>query len=217
MNIVKVDLKRAILSRNMIASIILGLVSILAGMLMEPLKSALCLYLSNAPDLTYAAKLHLIGNSLNKATLWNFGNYFYTVLMPLICCIPYTVSYLSDKKSGFNKTLIIRSNYKNYIYSRIITTFIAGFLSIFIISMIYIAIINLVDSGEEFRSIFYNNTFLSSLNKNNFNLFAIAYSIITSFMGGTYAIMGLAISSLVDNTLVALVSSFTIYYLGAYI
>lgn len=217
MNLFKVNLKRAILSRVMLVAITLGLTSIFLGILVEPLRSAIKLYLSDAIDITSDDKIRLIGNSFNKVTLWNFGNYFYTTLMPLIACIPFTVSYLKDKKSGFNKYIIIRGNYKAYVTSKFVTTFISGFVAIFVTSTISFWIIMLVESGEQFRSIFYVDTFLSDLSQSNFNLFVFIYTIICSFMGGVYATIGLAVSSLVDNTLIALLSPFTIYYLGTYI
>lgn len=217
MNILKIDLKRAILGKSMLAAIFIGLISILIGLIMEPLKSAVQLYLSDAQDLMYNAKISLIRNSFNKVTLWHFGNYFYTLVMPLICCMPFSISYIKDKQSGFSKYIIIRSSYKKYVISRIITTFVSGFLAIFITSSIWFLIITLVDSGEIFRSIFYKNVFLAELSNSNFNLFFIIYSIICSFMGGVYAIMALAVSSVVDNKLLGLVSPFILYYLGTYI
>lgn len=217
MNMFKTDLKRAIISRTMLGAIVLGLTSIFLGILIEPLRSAIKLYYSNSTDITFENRMNLIGNSFNKVTLWHFGNNFYTILMPLVACIPFTISYLKDKKSGFNKYVIIRGNYKSYIVSKFVTTFISGFVAIFVASIISYLVIMLVDSGEQFRSIFYPDTFLSDLSKANFNLFAFIFVMICSFMGGVYATVGLAISSLIDNTLVALLSPFTIYYLGTYI
>ncbi|RXI44050.1 hypothetical protein DP145_13145 [Clostridium tetani] len=79
-------------------------------MFMEPIRSAFNLYYSNASDIDNSQKMHLIKNSLNKATLWNFGNYYYIMLMPLLSSIPFASAYLEDKKTGFINNL---SGYKN--------------------------------------------------------------------------------------------------------
>jgi hypothetical protein len=213
MKVVILDIKRFILSKNMILAILLGLFCILLGMLFEPIKSAIKLYSSELP---YEAKVSLIGNSFNKVTLWYFGNWFYATFMPLISCIPYTIKYLQDKKTGFSKYIIIRSNYKNYIFSKVISVFLSGFITIMIINIIYFIALTLMDSGDMYRSLFYENTPFSEISTSNFNLFFIIHSIICSIMGGVYASIGLAISSLVDKTLMAFVSPFAIYYLGTY-
>lgn len=217
MKILKVDLKRAFFSKTNLITILIGLLVILLGMFMEPIRSAFNLYYSNASDINNSQKMHLIKNSLNKATLWNFGNYYYIMLMPLLSSIPFASAYLEDKKTGFNKFQIIRTNYKKYILSKLITTFISGFSVILIISIIYFLGINLIDSGNEFRSIFYDNTFLGDLGRLNFNLFLVIYTIITSFMGGVYAVFGLAISTFVNSILIGIVSPFILYYFGSYL
>lgn len=217
MNIFRIDLKRSIISKNMIIAVFLGLASISVGIIIEPLKSAMQLYLSNPADISYQDKMELIKNSLNKVTLWNFGNYFYANLMPLICCMPFAIAYINDKNTGFNRFIITRSSYKYYIVSKIFTTFISGFLVIFIINTISYIIILLIDSGDAFRSIYYGNIFLGTISDYNFNLFVIIYTIICSFMGGIYSLIALAISSIVNSKLIALVSPFIIYYLGSYI
>lgn len=217
MNIFNINFKRTILSKNMIIAIILGLASIIVGIAMEPLKSALNLYLSNATDISEMQKISLIKNSFNKVTLWHFGNYVYSLIMPLICCIPFNALYIENKISGFNKYLIIRSNYKNYVISTISIAFICGFLVIFITSSIEYILILFTDSGVQFRSIFYENTFMSTLSNNNFNLFAFIYIIICSFMGGIYSLIGLALSTITNNKLIAIASPFIIYYMGSYL
>lgn len=217
MDLFKFDLKRALISKKMLLSIFLGIILIFIGWILEPLRSAISIYNSNASDLTLEIKKQLIGNSLNKVTLWNFGNYFYLPLISLISCIPFTTQYIKDKKTGFNKYLIIRSNYKSYIISKLLVTFISGFISIFIISLFTLILINIVDSGSEFRSIFYNNTLFSNLSTNNFNLFILIHGLICSIMGGLYSLIGLSISSFVETPFYAFTGPFFIYYIGSYV
>lgn len=217
MNIFKIDLKRALISKSFIFSILIGLVVIFLGMAVEPLRNAIILHYSKAPDLTPANTIKLIGNCLNEVTLWDFGNHYYFLIIPIICCIPFTSKHFMDKRTGFNKFQIIRTSYKKYILSKFLTTFISGFLCIFISSNISLFIIIIVNSGNSFRSMFFTDTFLSTLSKDNFILFVFLYNIICSFMGGCYASFGLCVSIFVDNILIQLAAPFLLYYLGSYV
>ena len=213
----KIDLKRALVSKGFIFSVLIGLVVIFFSMAIEPIRNAIILNYSNAPDLTPASKSILIGNCLNEVTLWDFGNHFFFLIIPIICCIPFANKHFIDKRSGFNKFQIIRTSYRKYILSKILTTFISGFLCIFTISNILLLIIVTVNSGNSFRSLFFNNTFLSTLSKDNFILFVFVYNIICSFMGGVYAVFGLCISTFVDNIIIQLAAPFLLYYVGSYV
>lgn len=217
MNLLKIDLKRAILNKSMILAVLIGLISIIIGIIMVPLRSAIALYISRPTDISELQKISLMKNALNKVTLWHFGNYIYPFVMPLICCIPFNSEYVKDKASGFSKYIIIRSNYKKYISSKISVTFLSGFLTIFITSSLAYTFILLIDSGENYRSIFYTDVFLGSLSNNSFDLFVFIYIIICSFMGGIYSLLGLAISTITNNKLIATISPFIIYYISSYI
>lgn len=217
MGILKTDVKRAIMNKGIIISILLGISCILVGILIEPIKSAVQIYFLDVSVMNIESKRRLIGNSLNKVTLWNFGTYFYPFIMPLICCIPFTVSYLKDKKTGFSKYIIIRTSYKKYIFSKIISIFLSGFLSVFITTIVFIMLISIIDSGENFRSLYNDQAFLGNLYRNNFNLYVFIYSLISGLFGGVYSIMGVGISTLIDNELLAVVSPFVFYYLCIYL
>lgn len=216
MGILKIDFRRAVLNNSLVISILLGIGCMFIGIFVEPIRSAVQIYYVKAPGFDIESKARLIGNSLNKVTLWNFGTYFYPLIMPLICCIPFTVSYLKDKKTGFSKFVIIRTSYKKYVFSKINSTFISGFLSVFLSTIIFVILISVIDSGEDFRSIYNDQAFLGNLYRSNFNLYVFIYSLIGGLFGGVYSIIGLAISSLIDNELIALVSPFVLYYLGIY-
>lgn len=184
MNLFKVDLKRAIFSKAFVFSVLIGLLVIFFSIAIEPLKNAISLAYSNAPDLNPNDKVKLIGNCLNEVTLWDFGNHFFFLVIPIICCMPFTNKYFIDKKSGFSKFQIIRTSYKKYIISKSLTTFISGFLCIFITCNIFLIIISIVNSGNTFRSLFYKDAFLSNLNNGHFILFVFVYNIICSLTGG---------------------------------
>lgn len=216
MEIYRINLKRALFNKAMLSSILIGIIAILIGVFVEPVRSAIQLSFSYIPMLNSDDKTHLIGNSFNKATLWNFGMYFYPLIMPLICCIPFTASYLIDKKTGYSKFVIIRVSYKKYISSKLCSIFLSGFLSVFITTILFIILISIIDSGQNFRSIYNDNAFLGTLFRNNFNIYVFIYSLISGIFGGVYSIIGLAISSIIDNTLVAVISPFMLYYFSLY-
>jgi len=212
------DLKRALFSRTMILSVVLGLIAIAIGMISTPIIAAARIYFGDTSDITNEQKWYLIYNLLNKATLWSFGNFYFFIVVPLICCIPFSVAYLRDLETGYNKYQIIRSSYKKYLFSKYVATFISGFLAILIIVIINLSVVNIIDSGDEYRSIFYgDDSLFGQLHKEQFNLFVIVHGLIISCMGGIYAVMGLTCAKLSKNILVGLAFPFMFYVIMDYV
>ncbi|MCL1853803.1 MAG: membrane-spanning permease [Peptococcaceae bacterium] len=214
----KNDLKRAILSWPMIFSVVLGFVSIAVGMIAIPIANSLKIYFGDTSDITAEEKWSLIYNGLNKVTLWDFGHYYFFLFIPLLCCIPFATAYLRDRETGYYKAQIIRSNYKRYLFSKYTATFISGFLAILIIAVMNLITISIIDSGDEYRSLFYaDGALLADLAATHFNLFVLVHSLIISVMGGVYAVMGLACTKVTRNILVGLAFPFLFYNFTAYV
>ena len=52
--------------------------------------------------------------------------YLWITILPLLCALPYGVSYLQDKKHGLINQLIYRMDKKNYYMSKFIVCFVSG-------------------------------------------------------------------------------------------
>lgn len=210
------DLKRAILSKSMMASVSLGVIAIAVGILSMPVAAAVRLYFGEAADITDIQRWELIYNCFNKVTLWNFGNYYFFLVIPLICCIPFSVAYLKDRETGYNKYQIIRGSYREYLCSKFLATFISGFLVIMVVMLIYLLSINILDSGDKYRSIYSSGTLLGELENRHFNIFVLVHGLVVSCVGGVYAVMGLACTKITRNILTGLAFPFLFYNLMDY-
>ena len=205
------DLKRALLSKQMMISVGLGIIAIAVGMISIPIAAAARIYFGDSSDITDIQKWQLIYNCFNKATLWNFGNYYYFMVVPLMCSIPFSIAYLQDKERGYNKFQIIRGNYRKYLRSKYLATFVSGFLVVAFVTMIYFLTISMLDSGDEYRSIFSSGNLLGDLENNHFNLFVLVHGVIICCLGGVYSIVGLACSKISNNVLIGLASPFLLF------
>lgn len=52
--------------------------------------------------------------------------YFWITILPLLCVLPYGVTYLQDKKRGLINQLIYRMGKRNYYFSKFIACFLSG-------------------------------------------------------------------------------------------
>lgn len=202
------DLKRAVFGTPMLLSVGVGIISIAVGMIVVPIIAAIGLYYDDAPDITDVQKWELIYNCLNKATLWVFGNVYYFPVIPLMCSIPFSIAYIRDLESGYNRLQIIRTSYRKYLLSKYFATFSSGFLAVMVVCLVNLSLIMLVSQGDEYRSIFFDGAFLGDLARSHFHLFVLCHGAIVALLGGVYAIMGLTAAKISKNILVGLAFPF---------
>ena len=155
-----------------------------------------------------------LNNMCNKHMLWYFSTEIGCFVVPLAACIPYSSSLVEEKNTSFINFVCVRDKYLKYIKAKILSVFTSGFLSIFISVGIFLILIslspykygdiNIVGCFSEFYSI-------------NPNLYYLAYLIVSSILGGVFAIMGLAISVIVNNSLVATLAPSIYYFLVTYV
>lgn len=209
MKILKTELHRAIISRKFLVSICIGIITqIIASFLMT--KNVIIQYIVGGVE------VDALNNMLDKYSLWYFSTNIYVFIIPLIACIPYTTSLLTDEKSRYIIFIKNRVSYKKYIFSKIFSCFVSGFLAVFISSTIFFIIISLSPYSNPNPSINLSG-FMSSIYDSNKNLYLFFYFIICSFMGGTYSLISLAISTKIDNLLIVLITPTIYYYVGTFI
>lgn len=113
----KEELKRAFLSKITIGTAILSVILVFIGMLE---------YLMWLPYGNISL-LYIFLSGYNSGTAC-----FLSLLFPIISCLPFSISYLEDIKSGFNKYIYLRTNVKQYKTIRFIVNGIVGGTVLFI-------------------------------------------------------------------------------------
>ena len=210
MNIVKFELKRAIYSKKFFIAIVLGILAQVAGaliMIAPAIKQLIEEQLS-------PSDVDIILNSwFSKVKLWYYSTNVSCFSIPLLCCIPFSGSLIHDKKTKFINFINNRCSYKKYIKGKIIACFTSGFLCTFIATFIFYILICC------FKQIDTNPTdavgMLADLRNSNPDMYILIYTFIVSIMGGIYAIIGLAISSISKSEVAGILAPAVYHYVFA--
>lgn len=150
-----------------------------------------------------------------------FGHY--QMLAPFIAALAFTDSFINDRDQGFGRLILQRATYKNYLRSKTIAVFISGGLSLVLVLLVMLAINALGDADWASR-VFVSNgadtvpvgslSFLYPINP----LCYFGYLLVLNFfMGGSFALIGLALSALTGNRYVGIVSPVVIMQLWSFL
>lgn len=212
-NSLKIEFKRALLNYRFLLSLIIGI--------------AICYY-----GLTgfYTGDEYQSPSSINNSYLAWFtamyqgGKSFFILIAPIICILPFSDSFLKDMKSGYLKSILNRTSFNNYIYSKIIVNGLIGGIALSLPTIIifilcankYPMTLHLIypESGgppvpTEFypEGIFANNY---ALHPFNYIIFCFIQLFIFGFV---YSIFAMAACSFSEKRIAALLIPL-IYYVG---
>ena len=67
---------------------------------------------------------------MGTTTAWSASQTIFFYLIPLLAATPYALSYLSDRRSGYIRTLALRTGKKTYYRAKFLAVFLAGGLAI---------------------------------------------------------------------------------------
>lgn len=221
----KVELKRAFCSWTFLFSIMFG--SVLGIMAFFntagwKLSQYWIRYASGeAEAVSMAAKMGFVDTPLE---IWmpryGAGSKFYYLwitILPLLCVLPYGVTYLQDKKQGLINQLIYRMNKKNYYLSKLLTCFVnGGTIAVFplIINLLLcmcflpwgmpIRSTNVYPVGESnaFSDIFYTSPFL----------YVVIYLILTFVLFGLITSLCMIFALLVESQFALMLAPFVFYF-----
>ncbi|MCY8069985.1 ABC transporter permease [Bacillus inaquosorum] len=133
------------------------------------------------------------------------------LLFALISCLPYSTSVLEEKKSGYFQFVMTRSSAIKYFVAKLITSFISGgflFVFPFLLSFILMAIMfgNNLTSGQFVE----NYHLFHQIAKYHPNIYMLIYIFILFYYAGSFAILGVCLSTFLKNRYLAYLSPFLI-------
>lgn len=136
-------------------------------------------------------------------------------LAVLFAAIPYVSSFCSDWKYQYIKPVVIRTGVKRYIWSKIITCFVSGFLTVFIGLILFILFLSLqmpMFPSQNIDQAIYPP--FAPLAEGNFPvLFLLAQSFIFSMSAALWVVVGLALSAFIPIHFVAIATPVIASYL----
>lgn len=123
--------------------------------------------------------------------------------IPIFAVLPFTANYIDDVKSKFARFFLIRTNYTTYLISNIQVCFLSGGLVIAAGSLLawgtaallFLPIEEATETPSEATTLFLKTCGLLFLN------------------GGLWAVIGMAMSTIMESKYIAYASPFIVYYL----
>lgn len=106
-NIAIVEMKRAIINKRFIILIILGIIVHIYSLYVWD--GGYIFFDYNATDINIEAAKTVVATGINRYTFWYHSMDVYTVIMPLLACLPYSTSFMEDKKSSFINYIATRT------------------------------------------------------------------------------------------------------------
>jgi len=136
----------------------------------------------------------------------------YAILTYIIVQIPFAASYVTERNNKYLNLILSKTNNKNYLLSRFISNFLVGgillsttlviVLGILSIFFPFCANFNLYVTNQSFKG-YFEPVFLHSPLAYCFMIIGFNF-----LFGGTYASLGLAISSIANNKYITIAGPF---------
>lgn len=141
-----------------------------------------------------------------------FGSF---VQMLLICgAIPYSTSYLSDWQSGYIKAIVIRTDLRSYLRSKVVVTAFSGFVTVALGKLIFVLTMRIfVPVVSEGRHELSSQYALEHLAASHPYAYLAADAALYAMAAAAFAVLALLISSLTRNVFVTLASPMVMYFM----
>ena len=125
-------------------------------------------------------------------------------IIPVLSTLPYSGNFLEEYKSRFDRFLIIRTDRKRYVISKVLTTGLSGGIGIFFGICLITGILTLIFNPMETMDAKETGKLLAQL---------LRYSLIVSFIGNLWGSLGALLGILYRNAYMAYGGPFLVNYL----
>lgn len=213
--IYRIELKRAFLSKRMLLALAVGIIICLVHFVqwlpvaLQNLKiSSNYTFSSFYPSNVYSE--WICSNS------YNWEQYVYFLMFPLIACIPYGSSLYDDWKGGYAKNIIIKEGKCNYFRAKWLSVFLSGGTAVvlplvlnFMLYMLFLPL-NTPELSTLYHTIGGQNI-LAPIFYDSPLIYVIIYLIIDFIFGGIMAGISLVMTNMTDKRLVVDLAPLFIY------
>ena len=128
-----------------------------------------------------------------------------TLMVPIVCALPYTTSFLDDVKSGFVKEYLPRTNIKSYIVSKIIACALSGgaVLAIGVAFAYAMSALTFTPMEAALKTGKIPVNYLAEI---------VGKTAICMFSGAFWSVLGMTFAALTNSRYMAYASPFVVYY-----
>lgn len=213
-NILKLELKRAFSGKGFIGAIVIGIGISLSHFILY-LVSFMSLdemYSYNKPMISPS----ILFGSWMGGNNYNLQSYLFYLLLPIIATLPYVYSYYQDKKFGFIKNVLTRTNPSNYYLAKWIAVFLSAGVVIVIPLLLNLVIFmttypSLKPQMPSFYYTIIDSSMFSNLFLNHPFLYILFYIVLDFIFAGLIATIGLIIEFFTDYLFIILLFPFLFY------
>ncbi len=208
----RVELFRAFCNRLFLLSVLLGILALAYGLVD---------YAAGPNPIDMPGASPFLNNAFD-AFIWA-ENSLFALLVPLFAVLPFSDSFVVDRSHGYINFILARSNCWRYNFSKFLSNFLAGGMSLAIPLLLFYAYVNiryprgfppLTEARIPYDPMPGPLGFYYRADPDSYILFLIALAFI---FGGVYATFALAVSSLVHNRYIGLAFPFVFYNVANFI
>lgn len=201
--LLKTELKRIIFNPLVIVCIIVSVIFQIYSVYNEflPHINSILAITSNG-SINNLIDMVSIAEELNTYDGWIIGFKGYIISIIFLSCIPFSYSYIVDKKSGFIKNIQARSSKRKYIISKVICNSVIGGLIPVISSLISLIILLILFNNEipsKLMPLTMKNGAFSEILFISPCIYIFITLAILFIIGGTYSMFSLAIGMITDK------------------
>ncbi|WP_238883376.1 hypothetical protein [Clostridium sp. YIM B02551] len=154
---------------------------------------------------------------LNQFTIFTEANSLYINFIPIVCSFIFGISFLQDRKKGFNKFINVRISNKKYCISKFLANGIIGGLSVTLPSMILFYILNVFVGGKIKDTTTAIGGIFDNLLMEKPYMYILLFFIVEFIIGFAYSTIALAVSTIVNNEIIVLLSPGILFYVTDYV
>ena len=209
----KIEMCRAFKNKSFFLSLAIGLSIIMAHIIINVVSKA------NNPLNFFSGGLsypYSVFNSWIGGVASNPCLAAYTTIFPILATLPFGISYHSDLKNGYVKSIFTRTNHINYCLSKYAATFISAGIAVVIPMLVNLLITSAMlpslipvsngtfslRGGCLWSEIFYTNPYV----------YIGMYMVVYFIYGGVFASLALVGTFFVENLFLLMLFPFIVYY-----
>lgn len=217
--IYKVEIRRAIINRSLLISIIIGTIITVSQVVMcvIPTYKMLDFYILDGKG-EYPASVF---NTWIGGEGYTFHPELYNILIPLLACLPYAGTLYSDKKSGYCKNIYVKTEKRKYYKAKFIAVFLSGGIAVtvpLIINLYLTALImpSLIPDASSMTFPIFECSMWSEIFYQKPYIYIAGYILLIFFLAGLFAEISVIVSFIASNYFVVISVPFVFYVLEDY-
>lgn len=211
-----VEMKNAFWSKRFLFTVLFGLFA-LSYSAFDSLKGYIFID-ANAGDITVEEIAQLRDVAFNRYKVWVYSTDYYIFISPLLATLAYSTSYRLDIQTGFIKFILMRVKKNNYMWTKVLVCMMTGAFSVGLPLLLFYGAISLLLKGDISKPFqIYPFGPLSEIYHTKPDIYIMFVISMHFIFGAIYSVFGLAVSAIIQNRLIAMITPLIFLLVGTVI